>query len=176
MDGPFSLPEKLGQPRVPDDPALDEMRDQCFRFTHPPKFVIDYELPLVRQHPRGRLLAALQRGRLPGQPALGPPSRRLAWRPVSEPVLPARLADPTEQHLGLPEGGLVAQRPIHERRTLFPSQPGPRRLAAPLHRRRHRRRRHPDERLRVLGNGADAAADFLLHGRHIQRLGVYRKR
>ena len=49
-------------------------------------------------------------GRLPGQPALGPPDRRVARRSVSEPVLPARLADPAAQHVRVPEGRLVVQR------------------------------------------------------------------
>ena len=95
------------------------------------------ELPLVRQHPRGCVPAALRRGRLPGQPAVGPPDRRVARRPVPEPVLPARLADPAEQHVRVPQGGLVVQRRhVVEPGRLFPSQPGPRRLAASLHRRR----------------------------------------
>ena len=110
------------------------------------------ELLLVRQHPRGRVPAALQRRRLPGQPALGPPDRRLARRAVPEPVLPARLADPAQQHVRLPQGGVVVQRGhVAEPGHLLPSEPGPRRLAAPLHRRRHRRRRRT-------GVGADGAA------------------
>ena len=52
------------------------------------------ELPLVRQHPRGCVPAALQRGRLPRQLAVGPPDRRVARRPVSEPVLPAPAGRP----------------------------------------------------------------------------------
>ena len=52
----------------------------------------------------------------------------------------------------LPEGGLVAQRCDHvERGRLLPPEPGTRRLAAPLHRGHHRRRRRT-------GIGADGRA------------------
>ena len=108
-----------------------------------------YRLPLVRRYPRGHLPAALQRGQLPGEPALGPAGRRLARGAVPEPVLPARLADPAHQHARLPQGRLAVERAHRpERRRLLPSQPGPRRLAAALHRGRGRRRGRP-------GVGAD---------------------
>ena len=78
----------------------------------------------------------------------------MARRAVPEPVLPAGLADPAEQHVRVPESGLVAQRRnFAEPGRLFPPEPGPRRLAAALHRERHRRQRGT-------GIGADGRYTF----------------
>ena len=107
------------------------------------------------QIPRGRLPAPLLGRRLRGRPPLGPPHRRLAGGAVPQPVLPPRLVDLPQEHLRLSEGRLGAQRRQHpQHRRLLPPQPGPRRLAAAVHRRRDGRRR----RARVRADGRTARA------------------
>ena len=104
-------------------------------------------LLLLRPDPRGRLPAHLLGRRLRGRPPLGPPDRRLARGPLSQPVLPARLDHLSQEHVRVPEGRLGVQRRHHpERRRLLSPQPGPRRLAAAVHRRRDRRRRRSPSR------------------------------
>ena len=85
----------------------------------------------------------------------------MARRAVPEPVLPAGLADPAEQHIRVPESGLVAQRrELAEPGRLFPPEPGARRLAAALHRERYRRQR---------GTGVGADGRYTLPRRRAAR-------